>query len=346
MLLLFKLSTTPSTYTKMMFSRTSLPVVALAAGAALAKPIIQDDGPKVSDCTSTTYTTGTVPAPPATWQPTVTVTVHTATTTTSPAVNCGSCAHLETQRIYINYLQPSGPSPMVTQTVTATEPAVATVAHCQAPRGQPLLRHDQDVDAPPEATPAPSTSGCTKQLFHAQAFTWGPVRTIWTSTATVTRKVNCGPCTALQLNYFPQGPGPVVFFPTTVTATTASTTTIPVCGATGTEDVFGRSVATGSRYYQAPPFSVHTALPSAGSGGGAPPECTAHDHVAPEVPNQTFTEYPATVTETRDVQCGSCALVWSTPVLEFFAPILLTATETATTPSTSVELACATATAA
>ncbi|KAJ6780978.1 hypothetical protein PWT90_05403 [Aphanocladium album] len=335
----------------------SLPLVILGAGAAMAKPIIPETGSLAGECTSTTYTTGNAPRPPATWQPTWTVTAHASTTTSTAAVDCSGCAHLQTEKVLVNYLQPTGPSPMVVKTVVATEPAVVTKAYCKQPPSAQPLRYGQFEAPPPGPDPTPttasspghsgsgSTTSCPKHLFHAPAFTWGPTSTVWTSTATVTHKINCGGCDTLQINYLPLGPGPAVFFTTTVTASTASTMTIPVCGGTGTPEAFGKRVAEAStsHYYQAPPMEVHTALP-ANDGDG--PACTKKSAVEPSIPNHTFTSYASTVTATRSVDCGGCALEWSTPVVYFFAPILLTATETAIAPSTSIEMACATSTAA
>lgn len=84
--------------------------------------------------------------------------------------------------------------------------------------------------------PAPN---CPHTVFHAPQFTWGPVATVWTETKTVTTEVNCSGCDDLVVTTIPFGPGPVVFFTTTVTASTASTTTVPVCSVEGTMTAFG-----------------------------------------------------------------------------------------------------------
>lgn len=239
----------------------SLPIVALFSTAlVLANPIIPQATTLGGSCTSTTYQAGNIaPAPPATWQPTWTVTVHTATTTSRVAVDCGGCSHLHTGKVMINYLYPSGPRPMVIETLEALEPSVVTVAHCASPR--------PDQPAAPRLpaavmTPAPvaaerrqpgldnddksSATSCPKRLFHAPHFTWGPTRTVWTSTTTVTQEVDCGGCSDLQIVHLPFGPGPAVFFNTTVTATTASTTTVAACGGTGTAAVVGKRVGIGA----------------------------------------------------------------------------------------------------
>ncbi|KAJ4159120.1 uncharacterized protein LMH87_008035 [Akanthomyces muscarius] len=89
----------------------------------------------------------------------------------------------------------------------------------------------------PNAAPEPTRAGdsspssCVHTVFHAPQYTWGPTETVWTSTATVTKEVDCGGCEELETTTLVFGPGPVVFFTTTVTASTASTTTVQVCGA-------------------------------------------------------------------------------------------------------------------
>ena len=324
-------------------SRFSLPVAALLA-TALANPI-------TSSCTSTTLKPADdAPVPPATWQPTWTVTVHTATATATAAVDCGGCDKLLTDEIFINYRSPSGPSPMVVETLVAPEPTVVTVAHCKP---TPRNRYEQDGSAsqpPPQTSTVPGmphhgpTSSCVKNIFHAPRFTHGPVSTVWTATETVTRKINCGGCEQLAVQTLPFGPGPVIFFSTTVTAATPTTVTVPACGGTGSEEVFGRvAMRTGgsTHYYEAPPFTQYTATPA----GDAAPTCTTQAAAEPEVPNKTFTTYASTVTSTKSVDCGGCLLEWSTPVLNFFAPVIFTATSTATAPSTRVVLGCAAPTA-
>jgi hypothetical protein len=89
---------------------------------------------------------------------------------------------------------------------------------------------------PIDARDAAVEEPCTTTAMRVPTFTWGPTETVWTSTATATQEVDCNGCDAVQVSYFPFGPGPVVFFTTTVTAATASTTTELVCSSTPTED--------------------------------------------------------------------------------------------------------------
>ncbi|QUC15961.1 uncharacterized protein UV8b_00202 [Ustilaginoidea virens] len=73
------------------------------------------------------------------------------------------------------------------------------------------------------------TGGCTKTIAVLPPFTWGPTSTVWTTTTTLTRPVDCGGCTSVATRDIEVGPGPVVFFTTTVTATGPSTTTVLAC---------------------------------------------------------------------------------------------------------------------
>ncbi|KID88700.1 hypothetical protein MGU_04043 [Metarhizium guizhouense ARSEF 977] len=76
---------------------------------------------------------------------------------------------------------------------------------------------------------APDEPGCTTTQVMFPQFTAGPTSTVWTSTATFTKSVDCGGCNEVQKSTLNMGPGPVVFFTTTVTAETASTTTVYAC---------------------------------------------------------------------------------------------------------------------
>ncbi|KAK8920623.1 hypothetical protein H634G_02236 [Metarhizium anisopliae BRIP 53293] len=76
---------------------------------------------------------------------------------------------------------------------------------------------------------APDEPGCTKTMPVMPQMTAGPVETVWTSTATVTKSVDCGGCNEVQTAVMDLGPGPVVFFTTTTTVETASTTTVLAC---------------------------------------------------------------------------------------------------------------------
>lgn len=95
--------------------------------------------------------------------------------------------------------------------------------------------------SPASANPDPQTDkagdeheasppGCTKTIFGIPPWTTGPTRTIWTTTTTSTKYVDCGGCTAVAKSFLPLGPGPVLLFTTTVTAAEPRTTSVLACG--------------------------------------------------------------------------------------------------------------------
>ncbi|OAA70391.1 hypothetical protein ISF_02365 [Cordyceps fumosorosea ARSEF 2679] len=73
---------------------------------------------------------------------------------------------------------------------------------------------------------------CTHTVNTWQAYTYGPTSTVWTETATATQTVDCQGCESAQYSELYFGPGPVVMFTATVTAETASTTTVLACSKT------------------------------------------------------------------------------------------------------------------
>ncbi len=71
---------------------------------------------------------------------------------------------------------------------------------------------------------------CTSTRAVGVTATHGPVRTIWTSTATTTSHVDCGGCRFIALKTMdPYNPGPMVEFKSTETASAAITVTEYVC---------------------------------------------------------------------------------------------------------------------
>ncbi|KAK5993969.1 hypothetical protein PT974_07407 [Cladobotryum mycophilum] len=75
-----------------------------------------------------------------------------------------------------------------------------------------------------------ATEHCTTTIESFAAFTHGPTRTIWTTTATSTSLVDCHGCDTLATSYAHFGPGPVVMFSTTITVAEPSITTVFQCG--------------------------------------------------------------------------------------------------------------------
>lgn len=94
-------------------------------------------------------------------------------------------------------------------------------------QGNPVPQMD---DEPNMAARDAYEAGCTLTVPIFPPFTAGPTYTVWTTTTTKTRHVDCGSCTAVTTSHLPFGPGPVVFFTTTVTATEPRKTTVLACG--------------------------------------------------------------------------------------------------------------------
>ncbi|KAG5999437.1 hypothetical protein E4U21_006817 [Claviceps maximensis] len=98
-----------------------------------------------------------------------------------------------------------------------------------------VAAEDQRVDvhvptAPNDIFKQPrQTNGCTLTLWEFPPFVFGPTRTVYTTTATTTSSVDCGLCKAVVTSDFPDGPGPVVFFSTTITEATPTTVTDFAC---------------------------------------------------------------------------------------------------------------------
>lgn len=84
-----------------------------------------------------------------------------------------------------------------------------------------LLDNDRSGDSPGQ---------CPKVVVRAPVWTWGPTRTVWTTTATATQIIDCGGCDQLTISDLFLGHGPVVFFTATTTATEPSITTELKCG--------------------------------------------------------------------------------------------------------------------
>lgn len=191
---------------------------------------------------------------------------------------------------------------------------------------------------PPSSSTADGGDVCTRVMFIEPSFAANAVKTVYTTTSTTTSTVDCGSCTGLQTTTLPPlvlGVPPVAFITSTTTASEPSVTVEHVCSSKTASRVARGENEEGGR--DARPRTV-TALPP----GIRDPECTITTQVDPEVPDSTSTVYTAgTTTAVSEVDCGECAMVWSTGVLYFFAPVVNTATTTAEDQSTLAELACA-----
>ncbi|PKS05965.1 hypothetical protein jhhlp_007798 [Lomentospora prolificans] len=216
-------------------------------------PPIDEEGHIPGDCTMTVtrYTGSPIH---------FTHTVYTATETAISLMNCGSCNHLA----FFDTRAPfaGGHGPVVTKTVTAQEPTTTTNYRCRPtlqphlaiPGVQPrpevvnvqsLIGQEKkgleggDLAGSPNPLPvvdAPDDQdngeGCTTTLFTVPQYEGGPTSTAWPSVETLTRAVDCGGCSSLVTSRLAIGPGPQVFYTTTVTVEAPSTTFEYVCSAT------------------------------------------------------------------------------------------------------------------
>lgn len=91
-----------------------------------------------------------------------------------------------------------------------------------------------------------TATSCPKLIPYLPKLTWGPTKTVWTTTSTHTNTIDCGPCSTYSLLYVPIGVPPVIIFTTTTTAVAPSVTTVLECGEPASTDAepTGRPVYT------------------------------------------------------------------------------------------------------
>jgi hypothetical protein len=171
---------------------------------------------------------------------------------------------------------------------------------------------------------------CTARVFQVPKINLGPTRTIFTTTTTASRIVNCGTCTNASPIPIPLGVPPVAIFKTTVTATEPFTATELVCGTT--TDVLSqvpKQSATTLAPTKASPQSVAAAITTTAAtlsqaslqnivastdipSGTFMPDCVLSYALQADRLDSTSTVYTSTVTRTIHRACGPCALVWWT----------------------------------
>ena len=180
---------------------------------------------------------------------------------------------------------------------------------------------------------------CTSVVLLSPDFDLGPTHTEYSSTTTTTETVDCGQCYAVVPSYLPLGVPPVALINATTTAATPSTATTYVCSNPTPRPVPIRVEQRATHdLWVAPPLETVTAYPP----GMPSPGCTLTTQVDPVVPDSTSTIYAAgTTTTSQEVECGGCAMIWSTGVINFFVAVTNTATITGET-STKTDLVCAT----
>ncbi|PNP39025.1 hypothetical protein TGAMA5MH_09251 [Trichoderma gamsii] len=189
---------------------------------------------------------------------------------------------------------------------------------------------------------------CTARVLQVPKLNIGPTRTIFTTTTTTDRIVNCGICTNNSPTPIPLGVPPVAVFKTTVTAVEPYTETELVCGtpttstsieepakatATTTTSVINtitKESITTVTVTKASAESIVAAVSASASAATASSQTTVQGIVShTDIPvgtmlpdciltyalqadhqGSTKTVYTSTVTQTKQRACGQCALVW------------------------------------
>jgi hypothetical protein len=117
--------------------------------------------------------------------------------------------------------------------------ALASIAVANPlPQGGTIARGEGVVDEMTEYADFENDSGvllkrdddCTARVLQVPKINIGPTRTIFTTTTTTDRIVNCGTCTNNSPIPIPLGVPPVAVFKTTITAVEPYTETELVCG--------------------------------------------------------------------------------------------------------------------
>ncbi|KAH6610136.1 hypothetical protein Trco_000156 [Trichoderma cornu-damae] len=284
-----------------------------------------------SYCTSTSFATllpRATPALPAV----VTVTRHTAAVLEQVEVDCGGCAFLEVAKVTVDA---GGPLPTSFETVTAAGPTTFTRKYCSGFSRLPSQelgrrRNVGGVDNVLHFAESDDDSGvllqgddgenCTARILQAPEFNLGPTRTVYTTTTTALRIVNCGACTNVSPISIPLGVPPVAVFTTTITAKEPYTDTEFVCGtttdapsrATGAVTLAVNQISSQQAATPAQSIVTSTDFPS----GIPTPECILSYALQPDRLDSTLTVFTSTVTHTSHRVCGPCALVWWTAAHE------------------------------
>lgn len=204
---------------------------------------------------------------------------------------------------------------------------------------------------------------CTARVLEVPKLNIGPTRTIFTTTTTTDRIVNCGTCTNNSPIPIPLGVPPVAVFKTTVTAVEPYTTTELVCGTTSTssipfeEPAKATAINSAVTVTKASPENVAAAVTTSATAtpsqvtaqgivshtdipvGTILPDCVLTYALQADHQGSTKTVYTSTVTRTKRRACGLCALVWwkepSEPTITSFVK-----TVTKKGPKTETVLVC------
>ncbi|PFH57902.1 hypothetical protein XA68_14423 [Ophiocordyceps unilateralis] len=190
----------------------------------------------------------------------------------------------------------------------------------------------------PYPNPSASSIGgsCNLVLPLVQTINLGPVKTVYTATVTKTRLLECAACAKVTVSWLPLGIPPVARFTTTETAKTASTTSVLGCRSYSSSS----STKPSPKFYGLPrAFEKATVVKPPNMS--SKPTCTSSTLQRPgEVPGATYTAWTSTVTSTSTIDCGNCALAWSTAAIQFLVPVQYTATVSPASPSTKTDFEC------
>ncbi|KAL7923075.1 hypothetical protein ACQKWADRAFT_66410 [Trichoderma austrokoningii] len=323
-----------------------------------------------SYCTSTStrlWTQEAIPTPPP---DVITVTRYRKVTKklVHKAVDCGPCAYIDVVERVTDFDHPHpgyiGPTDFKYVTKTLKTTITFTHVHCSGwkvppPRmqdakkkrelgagGDEMMEYvDFDNDA---GVITQGGEDCTARVLQVPKLNIGPTRTIFTTTTTTDRIVNCGTCTNHSPIPIPLGVPPVAVFSATVTAVEPYTETELVCGTSTTTSPSSAKPATATTTTitttASAPYTLTkesiitvtvtrasaesiattapaatTAFPAALQGivshtdnpfGTILPDCVLTYALQAERQGSTKTVYTSTVTHTKQRVCGQCALVW------------------------------------
>ncbi|EHK49102.1 uncharacterized protein TrAtP1_000303 [Trichoderma atroviride] len=166
------------------------------------------------------------------------------------ALDCGGCAYLELAMHVTKFDHPHpgyiGPTDFKYVTKELKSTITYTHVHCSGwkvppPRHQDAKKREIGggaADELMEYVDFENDSGvlfqgdgdCTARVLQVPKLNIGPTRTIFTTTTTTDRIVNCGTCTNNSPIPIPLGVPPVAVFKTTITAVEPYTETELVCG--------------------------------------------------------------------------------------------------------------------
>lgn len=279
------------------------------------------------------------------------------------AVDCGpGCAYVELAMHVTNFDHPHlgyiGPTGFKYVTKELKSTITYTHVHCSGwkvppPRFQDAKKRELGggaADELMEYVDFENDSGvlvdggenCTARVLQVPKLNIGPTRTIFTTTTTTDRIVNCGTCTNNSPIPIPLGVPPVAVFKTTVTAVEPYTETELVCGtpttstsiegpakATATTSIINTitkesittvtvtkasaesiaaavSATTASSQDTVQGIVSHTDIPV----GTILPDCVLTYALQADLQGSTKTVYTSTITHTKHRACGQCALVW------------------------------------